>query len=103
MNLKVLQENKDMIIVYLNPETSVSCPKKSVSVGDVTEVYCKKKSIRKKIQSLPLMRMDDTDHKKYVISTMTLIACIDARDPGKYGDPKYGRQPICCMRNGKKA
>ena len=24
------------------------------------------------------MRMDDTDHKKYVISTMTLIACIDA-------------------------
>ena len=78
MNLKVLQENKDMIIVYLNPETSVSCPKKSVSVGDVTEVYCKNKSIRKKIQSLPLMRMDDTDHKKYVISTMTLIACIDA-------------------------
>ena len=78
MNLKVLQENKDMIIVYLNPETSVSCPKKSVSVGDVTEVYCKNKSIRKKIQSLPLMRMDDTDHKKYVISTITLIACIDA-------------------------
>ncbi|HIS46866.1 MAG TPA: stage V sporulation protein AA [Candidatus Scybalocola faecigallinarum] len=72
------QDNRQVFVVYINPEDSVECSKKTVCVGDVTEVFCRNRTLCKKIRALPLFKMDGTAGKKAVVSSMALIACIDA-------------------------
>ncbi|HIR00418.1 MAG TPA: stage V sporulation protein AA [Candidatus Scybalocola faecavium] len=78
MSGPVSKESGPPFVVYINPEDSVQCSKKTVCVGDVTEVFCRNRTLCKKIRALPLFKMDMTPDKKTVVSSMALIACIDA-------------------------
>lgn len=64
-------------IVYIQPEASCEVCDGNVRIVDVACVYCKDEEKKRQIEQLVFMHIDIDSKKKYVVSSMALIACID--------------------------
>lgn len=65
------------VVVYIQPEANSQVDHPQVLIGDVAGVYCKDKELELRIRKLPLMRIAMASGRKYAVSAMALIACID--------------------------
>lgn len=65
------------IVVYIQTEVSSEVNNDDVCIGDVASVYCKDRKLKKEIENLVFLHIASGDQKKYVVSFMALVSCID--------------------------
>lgn len=64
-------------IVYIQPDVGSEVDHEAVTIRDVAVVYCKDEARKKQIEELVFMHVDIHSKRRYAVSSMALIACID--------------------------
>ncbi len=73
-----------MTVIYIKPDEYTQIPpeknkkgKMPVKIKDVAQVFCSDPRIKTQTEQIVFMKMDVNSHKKYAVSVMTLVECIE--------------------------